>query len=402
MKPLWFANHQAHLHVATLVRLSPQQRKKLEDRFALACSLFWNDKNKTTRLWTDIVVVESPFGSSCKLSQLPDGKNIQNTSRLWAMTTSSALSSLPSYSRNSRSEYSTDHSLVNHKDWRNCCRAHFLLEKDCKKYDGKWNIYANWRTKVFNPATAHVETTTATESMEESKVSEWRELSHCLGMSFCKNPSESHMGNSHCKRQWEVGIESLKADRIQQVEYPYGFGVEDERQETVHRAFATCEMEYSHFLWKEKNNSSTSQDKRQYHLSNFIAMTGHVIARAEKWKSKPWTARATCSVGLQGQRGKLRRKWFDFSGFSFQVSQTVGALSTFLFEREEQRTALNGGLVQHLYGNCRIGLERRWTCVCWQPMETKLSLQWLGDSYTIATSYWMERGTAKLSCRWLW
>jgi len=56
--------------------------------------------------------------------------------------------------------------------------------------------------------------------------------------------------------------------------------VEDERQETVHRAFATCEMEYSHFLWKEKNNSSTSQDKRQYHLSNFIAMTGHVIARA--------------------------------------------------------------------------------------------------------------------------
>lgn len=83
--------------------------------------------------------------------------------------------------------------------------------------------------------------------------------------------------------------------------------------------------------------------------------------------------------------------------------------------------ALNCGIVQQLYGNCRVGVEKRWTweTACWQvssmdcgilcyylvllqPMETQLSLQFLGDTYAIATSYKMEQGTAKFSCRWLW
>ncbi|GJD05797.1 hypothetical protein Gasu2_02470 [Galdieria sulphuraria] len=396
MKPsLWFANHQAHLHVATLISLSKQA--SFRDRLALACSLKWNDKNDETRLMAEILV-HSPFNDYEKKQRNDEDskKDIQTTC---LMTTSSSHTTIPSYSH----YYSGDreNSLIDrHENGWNRCRAHFLWEKDFKKYIGKWNIYGYWKTKVFNPATAYLETTLE----GNNQVSEWRELSHCLGTSFSKNPIVTRYHNGQLRRQWEVGMESLEADRIQEMEYHYGLGVSDERQETIQRSFATLEMEYLHFLWKE-NHSLSTLHHQQYRLPlSFVAMTGHFVGRAEKLKRKPLTARATCSIGVQGQIGKLRKKWLDFSGFSVEISQTVGVLSTFLFEREEQRTALNCGIVQQLYGNCRLGVERRWTLgtACWQPMETKLSLQLLRDSCAISTSYWMEQGRAKLSCHWLW
>ncbi|GJQ14318.1 hypothetical protein GpartN1_g6109.t1 [Galdieria partita] len=396
MKPLWFANHRAHLHLATLISLSKETT--FQDRLALAASLKWNDKNHETGCMADIIV-HSPFKYWKKQSRCSDSKM---TTPL--MTTSLSSHTVPSYSHHyyyySGDDKESSWMDIHENGW-NRCRAHFLLEKAFKKYDGKWNIYGNWRTKVFNPAAAYLETT-----IEGNRVSEWRELSHCLGTSFSKNP-KSIKNSSYLrgKRQWEVGMEWLKADRIQEMEYQYGLGVSDERQEAIQRTFATLEMEYLHFLWKENHSSSSNLTSQpDYRLTRFVGITGHWIGRLEKLKAKPPTARATCSIGFQGQTGKLRRKWLDFSGFSVQISHTLGALSTFLFEREEQRTALNCGIVQQLYGNCRLGVEKRWTweTACWQPMETKLSLQLLSDSYAISTSYWVEQGTAKLSCRWLW
>lgn len=214
IKPLWFANHRAHLHVATLVSLSKE--KSFQDRLALVCSLSWNSKNNDCRWMTD-VIVHSPLSYWRQNNPCNTTRDIQTTP---IMTTSSTLSSIPSHSRLSRSYfYASDkeHSWIDNKEsgW-NRCRAHFLWEKECKRYNGKWTIYGNWRTKVFNPATAYLETTFQPMEGNNVKVSEWRELSHCLGVSFQKNPLQTRYRHGQLWRQWEIGMESLKADRLEE------------------------------------------------------------------------------------------------------------------------------------------------------------------------------------------
>eukprot|EP00871_Galdieria_phlegrea_P001441 jgi/Galph1/2298/GphlegSOOS_G987.1 len=416
IQPLWFAKNRGHAHVAGIIGLS--RRKTFGQRFALASSVSWRNKEADVCISGDITLFpEFSSGRHDDTNESFSYWEPTNPTKTFQHPTSSTLSShtFPSLSRASRSfVYATpisadsSYDVKNTSIW-NICRGHFELEKQTKKWRGKWIVYGNWRTQVFNPASAYLEDMTGdanASGIESAKVSEWRELRHRLGLLFSTNPSSTVVANGKGQftKQMELGIESLSADRLQEAEYTYGFGLSDERQESQQRSFASLQTEYRHVLWREKP-PLVEEKKELNRLPSYLSAASQLHLRTEKLRGRPISLRATTRIGVQGQMGKMRKSLGDFTGFYAHVSRTFGELSTFLFEREEQRTALHLGIVQHIFGSFRLGLERRWTyaaAASWEPMETKVSFNLTRDSFHITTSYLPEQGTATISCRWLW
>ncbi|MEB3229943.1 MAG: DUF3769 domain-containing protein [Leptolyngbyaceae bacterium] len=157
------------------------------------------------------------------------------------------------------------------------------------------------------------------------------------------------------------------------------------------------------YLWRGTPLPATPERGLRYTprpVVPFVAIQPSVEGIASFYSNGDTQPLLTGEISLLGQFGHFSRPYLDFVGFRIGYSRsTEGEESPFLFDRENDREVVSGGLMVQLFGPIRVGFQTSLSLSEEEEFDTTFILDYSRRTHGIALRYNPDREEGSINFR---
>ncbi|NEQ95633.1 MAG: DUF3769 domain-containing protein [Cyanothece sp. SIO2G6] len=211
------------------------------------------------------------------------------------------------------------------------------------------------------------------------------------------------LGDSGIQLNYQGGVQRVNADIATERLVDLLPPIRDNNRLTLTRYQVAARLQRFTFLWIGQPLPATPDEGLRYTsrpVVPFVAVLPSVQGVASFYSSGDTQPVMTGSVSLLGQFGHFSRPYLDFLGVNLSYRRsTEGSESPFLFDRENDREVVSGGVTVQLFGPIRVGFQTSLSLSEDQEFDNTFILEYSRRTHGIVARYSPDREQGSINLR---